>query len=149
MSQLFGRGPFGCKACTAALPQGIKEGAKLPPPLTVDPDELSEEERRELGVGLLPATLDEAYATLEQDAGEKGCFRALLMLHVRALCIRGRSPLPAMPTTSPLQCPCADAAGEHACCVQPCGRPWTRGLAASSCRPSWQCTRASWSGRGP
>ena len=51
------------------LVQGIKEGAELPPPLTVDPHDLSEAERKKLGVIRLPATLDEAFANLDADTG--------------------------------------------------------------------------------
>lgn len=53
------------------MPQGIKEAAHLPPAVTEDPDVLSEEERRKLGIVRLPATLDEVYAALEEDTGEE------------------------------------------------------------------------------
>ncbi len=50
----------------AAGLKGIQEGYELPPPVEVDVYRLSEEERKEMGIGTLPASLGEALAEMEK-----------------------------------------------------------------------------------
>jgi len=47
--------------------QGVREGLEPPPPVTCNVYELTEDERRELGIQALPGTLEEALEELEKD----------------------------------------------------------------------------------
>ena len=51
----------------AAGLDGIERGLKLPPPVTVDPFNLSDKERQAIGVDRLPQSLKEAIANLKRD----------------------------------------------------------------------------------
>ncbi|RLA84913.1 MAG: glutamine synthetase [Deltaproteobacteria bacterium] len=50
----------------AAGLKGIQECYELPPPVEVDVYRLSEEERKEMGIGILPSSLGEALAEMEK-----------------------------------------------------------------------------------
>jgi glutamine synthetase len=50
---------------------GVEEGLNLPPPVEIDPGNLSDSQRKAAGIRPMPANLGEALEAFDKDRGEQ------------------------------------------------------------------------------